>query len=365
MSKIIKALRMLVFDPARFVALVRVKLLMPSDWMSRAARRIYCSLIPSKRAATSGNADRLLFVYDTLASPITFDFLHYLYYADWLRRGAGLSHVDVMLVTRFNVTDSVSEQYVAAVGSDNLKWRLTNLLVPLCRLFLSVGRIYIVEHNEAFEIVKGYKNIHPKGYGYASPKPAVVRLDEPGFSYFPSVSISETARAIVQGYFPATENRRILTITLRTYDYISVRNSDLASWLEFANEIDPLRYRIIFVPDASPNGVATIDKIHEHEVFDSACWNVEVRAALYKRAWMNIGVACGPLAISALIADVWTIMIDRSLDYPENYLENIKSVGVIPGKTPNFYSNKCHFYLGKDDKETILKIFNTYDNVPS
>jgi hypothetical protein len=59
---------------------------------------------------------------------------------------------------------------------------------------------------------------------------------------------------------------------------------------------------------------------------------------------------------------VLTVMIDRSLDYPDDYLESLCSNGVPLGKPPNFYSSSCHFYLGKDDSETILKAFNEHKN---
>lgn len=250
---------------------------------------------------------------------------------------------------------------MVAVSNDNINWRLTNMIVPLSRLFSSVGRIYIVDAEEAFEIVKGYHSVHPEGYGYASPKTAVVRLDASGLNYLPALTISDTAQEIIEAYFPLTDSRRIVTITLRSYDYIPARNSDIASWVAFAGELDPLKYRVVFVPDASMHGVATFGQIDTFEVFDSACWNIELRAALYQRAWMNMGVACGPLGISGLMEKVHTVMIDRSLDYPAHYLAGICShTGVIPGEKPNFYSNSCHFYLGKDDKETILKIFNEY-----
>lgn len=73
-----------------------------------------------------------------------------------------------------------------------------------------------------------------------------------------------------------------------------------------------------------------------------------------------MGVASGPLAISGLMEKVWTVMIDRTMDYPENYRTYILSNGNVPGKAPSFYSKSCQFYLGKDSKETILKLFNEY-----
>lgn len=360
MRKLWAALRLLLFNPKRFANRLQYEFVVPSNWFARALRRIY-AIFTASRSVSNSNSDRLLFVYDTLSSPVTFDFLHYLYYANWLRRKIGRAYIDVLIVARPNAASLREEAYMAAIGGDNINWRLTNLLIPLFRLFPAGRRVFIVDQKEAFEIVKGYDCIHPANYGYAEPKTAVVRLDSPDLIYFPSLYVSDTARGIVETYFPLTDDRRIVTITLRTYDYIPIRNSNIASWIDFAGELDPLRYRVVFIPDASECGISTQSQISKFEVFDSACWNLELRAALYRRAWMNMGIACGPLAISGLLDKVHTVMIDRSQDYPDAYLENICSrTGITPGKAPGFYSGSCHFYLGTDDKETILKIFDEF-----
>lgn len=348
-------------NPANFLGRVQRQLLAPSNPFTRAARRLYCAVVPNKVASSKGNPDRYLFVYDTLSSPVTFDFLHYLYIADWQRRQAGKGCLDVLIVYRSNLSDTEDGSWVAAIGRDGLSWRITHLLVPLCRLVPSVDRIQVVERDEAFEIVERYGSVHPEGYSYASPRSAVARFDAPGLGYSPVITVPATAREIVEAYFPVADSRRIVTITLRTYDYISVRNSDIAAWLEFAGELDPAIYRVVFIPDASTMGVSTFQRLGAFEIFDAACWNVELRAALYARAWMNMGVASGPLVISGLMRNPLTIMIDRSSDYPSDYLQVIRSnTGVIPGERPAFYSESCHFHLGKDDKQTIWKLFREY-----
>lgn len=360
MSRLLGAVRLLLSNPKRLISRMQYEFLVPSGPFTRVGRRLFTIAVPNKSAVLAAHSDRLLFVYDTLASPITFDFLHYLYYADRLRQKAGKARLDLLIIVRSNGAYSCDVDYAAAVGDDNVSWRVTNLIVPLFKLFPTGGGIYIVDEKEAFDIVKGYGSVHPEGYGYASPKSAAVRVDSPEFSNSPVLTISEAARKIVEAYFPAEDDRRIVTITLRTYDYILARNSDIPSWLAFANELDPSIYRVIFVPDASARGVATFVELDEFEIFDAACWNLELRAALYKRAWMNMGVVCGPLTISALMENVRTIMIDRTLDYPENYRVGVLSNGNVAGQAPLFYSRTCHFYLGKDNKETILKLFNEH-----
>ncbi|MDB4078029.1 hypothetical protein N9509_01275 [Amylibacter sp.] len=359
MKKIVSHLYLLFSNPRRFIQLVQLKCLVPSNAFMRFIRGLYCIFLPNKSELSAGNPNRVLLVYDTISNAVTFDFLHVLYYADWCRRQAGKTHLDVLIVSR-SEQFLLEESYIAAVGEDSTYWRLTNLLVPLCRLFSSLGRIYLVEQEEALEIAKGYQNVHPEGYSYSNLKTADVRLDTPGVDFYPALKIADTAQKIVEAYFPQKDDRRIVTITLRTYDYIPARNSDIKSWVDFAEELDPVKYRIIFIPDASIHGVETIKKLNEFEVFDPACWNIQLRAAMYRRAWVNMGVACGPLVISGLMENVWTIMIDRTLDYPKDYAKDLIAYGHFPGKVPIFYSKHCHYHLGKDDKQTILDTFNKY-----
>ena len=197
------------------------------------------------------------------------------------------------------------------------------MLYPLCNLFSSLGRVYIVEQEEALEIVKRYQNVHPEGYNFSNFKSADVRLDLPGVDFYPALTISDTARKIIEAYFPQKDDRQIVTITLRNYDYIQARNSDIKSWVEFAGELDPEKYRVVFIPDASVHGIESIEQLNGLEVFVPACWNIQLRAALYRRAWTNMGVTCGPLAISGLMENVWTIMIDRTHDLPKDYAKNL------------------------------------------
>jgi len=360
MHKIIAALNLFKTNPNLLFAKIKIEFLAPTIWGIKKLRSLYSLILNNKARVDRANNDRLLFVYDSLVNPITFDFLHYLYCVNWMRKSRGLLYLDILIVNRPESSSNREVSYISAIGADNIFWRLTNLIVPLTRLFASVGRVFIVDASEAFRLAGRYDHMYPEGYSYANPKNAVCRLDQPGLIYQSDLTFSKTAMEIIGSYFNSSDARKIVTITLRSYDYISCRNSDIPSWIEFAKELDPLKFRVVFIPDASSNGILKIQQLESFEVFDSACWNIELRAALYHRAWMNMGVASGPLAISGLLNNVWTVMIDRSLDYPEDFYKTCYSTGVLPGKVPNFYSNTCQFYLGRDDASTLLKIFNEY-----
>jgi hypothetical protein len=348
-------------EPRFFVRRLQNEARAPSTGFGRAARALYTSVVPNRPLLSHANEDRLLFVYDTLPNPVTYDFIHYLFHAEWLRREHGKAHLDVLLVVRENVAASREAHYVAAIGAGNLEWRLANILLPLCRLFPSLGRVYIVEQEEAFDLVERYEHVHPQGYGYARPITATCRLDVPGFVFRPTLKVPPPASAIVEAYFPPADPRKLVTITLRTYAYLTKRNSNIPAWAEFARGLDHARYRPVFIPDASVNGVAALPDLRGCEVFDSACWNLELRAALYRRAWMNVGVVGGPMTISCLMEDPITAMIFDPSSFPADYLaEYARNTGLAPGAPPTFYSPRCKFHHGADDLGTIQKVFREY-----
>ena len=144
MKKIIFYLRLLLANPKRVIELARKKFLVPSNIFMQFIRRLYCVFVPNRLEHTEGNHDRLLLVYDTISNSVTFDFLHVLYYADWRRRQVGQMYFDVVIVSR-SQQFLLEESYVAAVGEDSSYWRIDNMLYPLCKLFSSLGRVYIVE----------------------------------------------------------------------------------------------------------------------------------------------------------------------------------------------------------------------------
>ena len=114
------------------------------------------------------------------------------------------------------------------------------------------------------------------------------------------------------------------------------------------------------MPDASKCSVAILREINNFEIVDSACWNIKLWAVLYQRAWINMMTPSGPLAISSIMEQVRTIIIDPSLDYPDDYLDGIIVGGVFSGSTQNFIAIPAASIWGNDNKEKILKLFNEF-----
>jgi hypothetical protein len=96
--------------------------------------------------------------------------------------------------------------------------------------------------------------------------------------------------------------RRLVTITLRDYEFMTARNSDRDAWIAFARRLDPARYLPVFVPDTERSLDALPTELKNFEVFSEACWNLALRMALYERSFVNLGVNSGPLFMCVLNA---------------------------------------------------------------
>ena len=98
MSKLSTAIRLLLTDPKHFSHRVHNEFLAPTTWLSVCLRGIYSIVVNNKLASSHNNDDRLLFVYDTLLNPTTFDFIHHLCFVEWMRQESGKIHIDVLVV---------------------------------------------------------------------------------------------------------------------------------------------------------------------------------------------------------------------------------------------------------------------------
>ena len=123
---------------------------------------------------------------------------------------------------------------------------------------------------------------------------------------------------------------------------------------------------MIFVPDSS-NFESSIDTYSsEFVVFKEVCWNISLRAALYRRAMVNIGVDGGPLFISMFQEGARTIMFADYGSYPADYRAYIEAqyfggkrgADRVNSVLPSISSAK--FCCGALSVDYILSEFNSF-----
>ncbi|HLW46991.1 MAG TPA: hypothetical protein VKW09_04410 [bacterium] len=251
--------------------------------------------------------DTLYAFYDLAVAHITYDAAWFAAAADLARRRLGLARVHFVVVP--GIVNGLREErtaYEAVVDADLRVWRLHNVVVPIFTFVPSCGGYTVLPARAAAEPLRARagRRVYPASYEPALPVghhpsellgPAragaavgVLRSSEPGRRF-----VERWAETRLRG-------RRMVTITLRDYGYMTERNSDLGAWAAFARRLDPAVYLPVFVLDTERTLDPSPAFFEGFEVFREASWNVGLRMALYESSFVNLGVNNGPLFMAML-----------------------------------------------------------------
>jgi hypothetical protein len=134
------------------------------------------------------------------------------------------------------------------------------------------------------------------------------------------------------------------TITLRNSDYWPERNSDFDAWTGAATFIESMGYQVVWVPD--------MDGATPHPAFDAATWDIDIRAALYEGAALNLGVSNGPVALMAMLNCRYLIFKMVTDGCPSTSVDFLKSHGLVPGSS---YNERGRLVWENDTEEVLIR----------
>jgi hypothetical protein len=315
----------------------------PGQALYRAARGV-------RRGLATADADRkaagdLLYAcYDLAVAPITFDFLWFLVGAEMIRLKRGRPAIQVLIVPgRDGGLRKEDPEYEGQVDAAARRSRIANILVPACGFLPTVAGVSLAASRaEAERSLAGVAAVFPSGY-----EPALPRY--PGSAEALRVAREEGAELrVLRAGAPALremsewlESRgcdgKVVTITLRSYDYMPGRNSNLAAWAAFARSLDRSRYAPVFVPDTAQCFRGIPAELRDFPVCAEAAVNLGLRMALYERAYLNLGVNNGPMGLCWLGAQTRSITFKMLTDAaPQTTPEYMRHLGFeIGGQLPN------------------------------
>jgi hypothetical protein len=262
-----------------------------------------------RRRPTASAADPqrcLQFIYDLGVAPLTFDFATYLAAAEIERRRRGLDGITVLFVLGpHHGVRQEQPAYEAAIDHHARLWRLRHILIPMLAFVASVrGHAVCAGREQARALIAGDStaaHVYPPDYRLflpCQPAPADLRNKaRAGDPVWPLFRATEHGRRLAGQFFARhAGKRRVVVVTLRQSVMSPARNSRTADWLAFADELDPQLYLPIFIRD-SDTVMREPAAIQRHMVCDAAAWNLELRMALYERAWLNMAVMHGPMEL--------------------------------------------------------------------
>lgn len=208
--------------------------------------------------------------YDFSTSPFSYDFVSFLCMA----RAQGCDEVVFVPGERDYQKCTPEEQ----------AFRLKNLLIPLAQLS---GGVTVCESRE--EAKKYEPASFPPGYTVDKPVMAHMfgQLIRSGRARW--LKPTQEARDLVSDHF----REQPVTITIRESKIKPLRNSKIGEWLKVAEWLENDGFEVVFIPDTDNLEM----RFGEFARYPDASLNPDLRAALYERALLNLGIGNGPMGL--------------------------------------------------------------------
>lgn len=305
--------------------------------------------------------DTLCLFYDLENSPITFDLCWMLVLANKNRESLGLKHMHVVFVpgNHQGLREEMTE-YDDVINKNSRYFRLYNLLFPLTHLIKACnGFTYCSTRTQAELIRKQmFPNIFPSNYNtYFNIEYDLLAevINEPSQKIMALAAVPQSLQYINQWIKERASGKKIITITLRYYDYMPERNSNIDAWLEFSKSIDHNEYFIVIIPDTESAMKKPLRGFEQFAHFKEACWNIDLRAALYETSYLNLGVNNGPFALCWLNEKCRYIMFKIVTDeVPQTNSRVLANRGFNLGEKPPF-STPYQSWVWENDTIDVIK----------
>ncbi len=261
-----------------------------------------------------------LIVWDFNSKPYTFDFAHFLAYAETFARNNGKETLFVYFVMKKDHEPLGQNIYNDIVGEASQKWRFTNIIIPLVDLYPACAGYCVLSKEDSITPYIEGKSVFPQGYSGTYDPPITYReiYDALESNIFRGFETSTQGMEYIEKWRQSKGIKTpIVCITLRQYSYDTSRNSDITSWVQFASWVSKRGYTPVFIPDTDAcwESRELIDKYH---VFNEGCWNLGLRLALYELADVNffyLNGCASPATLSKTIRYIFMVpIIEGSLE---------------------------------------------------
>lgn len=242
--------------------------------------------------------------YDLKIFPESYNVVDFLYFAEIERIHLGLDSIEYRVVA--NDGDGFRSYRTNWLPLDDKKFRLNHIILAAGRLMPSCRRtVYYPTREEAKRDFDPTVPIFPYGYKFedfnVNYHDSAVTLARYAGKRLGSFRATEAATVrIAQWLTGHAGGRKPVTITLRNYPHEPRRNSDLPEWIRFADSLDADEYCPIFLRDTADVFGPPIKELDRFLTFDPASIDMDLRLALYEKAYLNLFVETGPAQLCIL-----------------------------------------------------------------
>lgn|GEM_PF-2444114 len=241
--------------------------------------------------------------YDFAVVPVSYSVFDFLYLAEIERIHRKLDALEFVVVA--NTGDGFrSDSSIWPI--EEKRFRLTNIVLRAGNLLPSCRRtVYHPTRGDAAADFQPDAHIFPNDYSVENPITeyedigvflALYQGKRLGTFRAPSESVQR-----VEAWLAANAGeRKPVVITIRNYPHEPLRNSNIPEWVRFAKSLDPNVYCPIFVRDTNDVFGKPNEELGEFLQFDPASVDIDLRLALYEKAYINLFADTGPTVLCML-----------------------------------------------------------------
>ncbi|WP_417552502.1 hypothetical protein [Marinomonas fungiae] len=248
------------------------------------------------------SSDILYAFYDLALNPSTYDSAVFAARAEMARQRLEKKWIHFVIVPSLIAGGRPGDKQRYG-GVEQIKWRQDSVVASVFKLLENcIACSQLATRGEVFGLLDQAKYTFPEKYHPASPSDdhrladAIVDWESGGNPY--CFKAPEIAKQHVQQWLDTCQhNRKLLTLTLREYDYLTERNASLHDWQDFFLTLDSEQYCVVIIRDTDKMFQVLPEALQQYESFPAASLDVRFRMALYEKAYLNLTVTTGPSSL--------------------------------------------------------------------
>lgn len=310
--------------------------------------------------------DKTLYAfYDLDLCPLSYDFLVFLMLAEMERVRLSCRRIHLVIVPgRDKGFRNTRAKEKNPLGLENFRWRMRNIVLPSCALLPSVaGTSVCISRSEARTFLsRGF--IFPSQYTLKKPVKSLYVIDilkqVKNGSPVPTFKATSPALFFIDQWIRENAHgRKVITINLKESTYRQMRNSNLQAWAAFAKSLNPSEFLPVIIRDNETALGVTPKELDGLIIFNEAVWNLELRAALYEKSYLNFFINHGPAGLCLFNANTRFLMFkvltpqyrSTTKEHYENY------IGLKEGEQYSITTPFQRLVWQEDTLENIQKAF--------
>ncbi len=180
------------------------------------------------------------------------------------------------------------------------------------------------------------------------------------YKHIPKLKSPQHYEVLVEKYIKVNKiKKKIVTITLRQSSFNKSKNSNIKNWRKFYNYLIKKNYYPIVLYDFEKVAINE-DKNDKFNNFIYANIDLRLRLALYEKAYLNLGVSSGPMALLTYSKNS-NFIIYKHADKNPSSSSSLSANKTINGLDPNineqypFYSKTQRIVWDTNDNFGTLK----------